>query len=93
MHAIEAADERRLAASGRTDERGGLLGGDVQVDVQQGMVGAIPCIEILHLNSDAHLIRPFQDAARGHIAHQRNRYDDERDEDQRASPGEACHSS
>src|ERR1700747_282312 len=52
------------------------------------MVRCIPRVEILYLDSDAHLIRPFQYSAGGHVSHERYRDHDETDEYERPGPGQ-----
>ncbi len=54
VHAVEAAHEGGFAAAGGADERGGVVGGDVQVDVLQGVRCAVPRVQILNLNADSH---------------------------------------
>src|SRR5690606_4181520 len=49
VHAVEATDERALAAPGGPDERGELAVGDPEVDVAQGLEGAVVDVEVLHL--------------------------------------------
>ena len=41
VHAVDAADHRRLAAPRRTDDRGHLVGGEVEVDAAHGVGGAV----------------------------------------------------
>ena len=54
VHAIQAADERRLAAARRPNQRGGMIRLNLEVDVMQCLALAVPGIEILDLDSDAH---------------------------------------
>ncbi len=48
VHAIEAADEGGLTAAGGADERGGVVRGDVQIDVLQGVRRTVPRVQILN---------------------------------------------
>jgi hypothetical protein len=52
VHPVDAAQEGRLAAAGRADEGGHLVGPDVDVDVEQRLLVAVPEIDL----------------ARGHLA-------------------------
>ena len=46
VHAIEAADECGFAAARGADQSRGVVRRDLQVDVLQSVVGAIPRIQI-----------------------------------------------
>ena len=46
VHPVERAEERRLAAAGRTDERGDAALGDVEVDVLQRLELAVEEVQI-----------------------------------------------
>ena len=54
MHAVQAADERGLAAARRTDQRGGVVGLHGDVDVEQCLGVAVKGIQMLDLDSNAH---------------------------------------
>jgi len=48
VHAIEATNEGGFAAAGGADERGGVVRGDMQVNVLQCVVRTIPCVQIFN---------------------------------------------
>ncbi len=50
VHAVEGLEQRRLAAAGRADEGGDLVGGHAEVDVLQRMKAAVVEIEVLDYN-------------------------------------------
>src|SRR5215469_10883024 len=54
MHAIQTANECRFAATRRTNQRRGVIGGHTDIDVVQSLAFAIPRIQFLDLNSYAH---------------------------------------
>src|SRR5581483_9797461 len=50
MHAVEAANERRFAATGGPDDGGHQVGFDAHGDVADGAEGAVPGVEVLDLD-------------------------------------------
>ena len=54
MHAVEAAYERRLAASRWADHGGRVIGRNRHVDVVQSLGLAKPGIQLVDLDSNAH---------------------------------------
>jgi hypothetical protein len=54
MHSVEAANKGGLAAAGWPNQCGRVIRWDVQVDVLQDVVGAIPRVKILDLNAYSH---------------------------------------
>ena len=50
IHAVEAADQRALAAAGRADQGGDFMLRDVEIDVVKNLVVAIGEGEVLHLD-------------------------------------------
>src|SRR5258705_4930764 len=54
VHAIDAADKGRLAATGWADQGRSMIGGDLQVYVVQSLAFAVPGIQMLDVNSNAH---------------------------------------
>jgi hypothetical protein len=54
MHAVQATDEGRLAASGRADQSSRMVREHVQIDVEQRLGFAVEGIQVLDVNSDAH---------------------------------------
>ena len=48
MHAVQATDKRRLAATLGPYESGRMVGRDMQVDILQRVVGPVPCVQILN---------------------------------------------
>src|SRR5579864_436412 len=54
VHSIDAANKGRLAASRRTNQRGGMIRRHFQIDVVQGLTFAVPGIQALDLDSNAH---------------------------------------
>src|ERR1035437_1981636 len=71
VHAVDAAHKGAFAAAGRADEGRGMVGRNVQVDVLQRVIGAVPRIQVDDLDANSHLASPFQDAAAGDEAYQR----------------------
>src|SRR5205823_5346925 len=53
VHAIEAAEQRGLAAAGRSDESGDRSRGNAQVDAVQDLMRAVSEIELLDLDHAA----------------------------------------
>src|SRR3954452_17646603 len=47
VHAVEAAQEGGLAAAGRADQRGDLTLRDIHADVEQGLLGAVPEVDLV----------------------------------------------
>src|ERR1700733_9455849 len=54
MHAIEAANKGGLATTGGADKSRGMVRWNLQADTLQGVIGAIPRIEIRHFDGYAH---------------------------------------
>ena len=54
MHAVQAADERGLAAARGTDHRRGVVRRHRHVDVVQSLGLAEPGIELVDLDSNTH---------------------------------------
>jgi hypothetical protein len=52
VHAVEAAQQRRLAAAGRPDERGDALLRDLEADAFERVLLAVVQIELVHLEGD-----------------------------------------
>ena len=46
VHAVEAAHEGALAAAGGADQRRGVVGRNIQIDVLQRVIGAVPRIQV-----------------------------------------------
>src|SRR5207302_4221963 len=86
MHAVQAADEGGLAATRRSDEGGSMIGGDLQIDVEQCLRLAIPGIQGLDLNSNAHTLCCSKRAAAHGKANRRHCANDENDKHKRTSP-------
>ena len=59
VHAVERAQQGALAAAGRADERGDLVGLDVQVDVVQGVEITVMQIHIVNFDLIFHVHSPF----------------------------------
>ena len=57
VHAVETAQDRGLAATRRPDERGDLLGGDVELDLADRGVAAVLHLDVAELEDE--LARPF----------------------------------
>ena len=55
VHAVEGAQERGLPAAGRADQRGDFVGGDAQVDVEQGLLGAVIKIDLVDVHAHREL--------------------------------------
>ena len=55
VHAVEGLEEGGLAAAGGPDEGGDLVGGDVHIHAVEGVVCAVPQIQILYFNDGRHL--------------------------------------
>jgi hypothetical protein len=51
-HAVEGAQQRRLAAARRPDERGHALLGDLEVHVLEGAEAAVVEVEVAHADAD-----------------------------------------
>ena len=54
FQAVDAADERRFARAGRAADNEALALGDVEVDVFQGVVFAVPFVEVADVDSVCH---------------------------------------
>ena len=52
VHAVESAQERGLAASRWADKGGDFVGGDIEIDVEERLLGAV--VEIDFVNVHAH---------------------------------------
>jgi hypothetical protein len=50
---------------------------NLQANALQGVVGAIPGIQIRNIDGYAHLTCPFQNSPAGNISHQGDGYDDQ----------------
>ena len=68
MHAIQAPDKCRLAAARRTDQRRSVIRRHVQIDVVQRLAFAVPGIQFLDLDSNAHIKQFRTSRAAPHIA-------------------------
>src|SRR5439155_13081477 len=60
VHAIDAANKSRLAASRGPNQSGSVVRRHFQVDVIQRLTFAIPGIQALDLDSNAHKIMPLR---------------------------------
>ena len=54
FQAVDAADERRFARAGRAADNEALALGDVEVDVFQGVVFAVPFVEVADVDGVCH---------------------------------------
>ena len=64
VHAVEAADQRALAAARRPDQGGDAVAADVERDVAHGRIAVV---------ADAHVLAPRRSARRGPAARRRVR--------------------
>ena len=55
-HAVERAQERRLAAARRADERGTALLGDLEVDLLERLEVGVPQVEVSDVERDLRLV-------------------------------------
>ena len=88
VHAVDAAHEGAFAAAGGADEGRGVVGRNVQVDVLQRVIGAVPRVQVDDLDANAHLASPFQDAAAGDEANQRDGEHNQNNQNERTRPCE-----
>ena len=72
MHAIDAADKGGLAASRGTNESGSVVGRHFQIDVVQRLAFAVPGIQTLDLDSNAHKLCRSERAATDRVSHRRD---------------------
>uniref|UniRef100_E6PZA5 Uncharacterized protein n=1 Tax=mine drainage metagenome TaxID=410659 RepID=E6PZA5_9ZZZZ len=54
VHAIDAAHESAFATARGADQRGGVIGGNVELDVLEGMCSSIPGVQTPDFNTDTH---------------------------------------
>src|SRR5690606_30740457 len=57
VHAVEAAQECRFAAAGRADQRGDAVALDLEVHVEERLLGAVEDVDVLAGHGDALLGR------------------------------------
>ena len=50
VHAVQAADERRLAAAGRTDQRDDLVAADVEIDLLDRVIVGVEDVDLARLH-------------------------------------------
>src|SRR5712671_1013363 len=86
VHAVQAADEGRLATAGRSNERGSVVGRHRYLNVVERLSLAVPGIQILDFDSDAHRLCGSEGTTANGEADGRDRGDDENNQDQRARP-------
>src|ERR1700751_1871273 len=87
MHAVQAADEGGLAAARRPDQRGRVIGLNLEIDVMERLALAIPGIDVFDLDSDSHRLSDSPQGAAAHdIAHSAHGADDEYDQHKGSSP-------
>src|SRR5581483_4319363 len=65
VHAVERAQQRRLAAARRTDERRHLARRDREIDVLQRLEAAVVEVEVAHLDLRLRLRRGLEDGGHG----------------------------
>ncbi len=66
VHAVERAQESGFAAAGRADERGDFVCGDAQVDIEEGLLAAVPEIDLGDGHSHIRRGRSFAACAGGY---------------------------
>jgi hypothetical protein len=78
MHSVEAADERRFAATGGPDDGSGVIGHNRHVDVVESLCLAKPGVQLIDLNADSHSsVRSLEGTLAGGDADRANcRYDE-----------------
>ena len=86
MHPIDATNERRLAASGGSNERGGMIGSNFQIDVVKSLGLGVPGTQFVDLNSDTHLCRSKR-AAPHRVTHGRDCRHNQNNQYERSCPG------
>jgi hypothetical protein len=89
VHTIETADESRLTATRRTNQRRGVIRCHIEVDVIQSLAFAVPGIQIVDLDSNARKLCRSESTTAHDVAHSCNRRHDENDQHQRSRPGVA----
>ena len=55
VHAVKAAHEGAFAAARGADQRRGVICRDVEIDVLQRVIGAVPRIQVCDFDADAHV--------------------------------------
>ncbi len=55
MHAVEATHKGAFAAARGANQRRGVVGGDIQIDILQRVIGAVPRIQVCYLDANAHV--------------------------------------
>ena len=66
MHAVQAPNERRLAAAGGPDQRGGVIGRHFEIDIVESLAFSVPGVQLLYLNSNAHKLSRSPESAAAH---------------------------